>query len=252
MNTSNGVAIRVESLSKSFRIPNIPKQATIKDVVVRRMRHEGRTGIVDALKDVSFTLEHGGVLGIVGGNGSGKTTLMRVMAGVCHADAGRVVIDGTIAPLLAVGAGFHPDLTGRENAKFGLLTMGLSRTEVAEHLEPAIAFAEIEEFGDLPARTYSAGMLFRLAFAIAVCVDPDVLLLDEVLSVGDERYAKKCLDRIDSFKRRGKTIVVVTHELRFVEEWCTTGIWLHEGRVVAAGEPREVVAAYRALAAASS
>ncbi len=235
----------MEGLSKSFRIPNIPKQATIKDVVVRRMRHEGTTGIVDALVDVNFALPHGRVLGVIGDNGSGKTTLLRIMAGVCHSDRGRVSIGGTIAPLLSLGAGFHPDLTGRENARFGLLTLGLSRAEAYERVDSVIEFAELGEFGDVPMRTYSSGMLFRLAFSVAVCIDPDVLLLDEVLSVGDERYSQKCLARIDGFKQSGKTIVLVTHEMRMVENWCTGALWLREGRVAAFGEPAAVLDAYK-------
>lgn len=253
MSTSNGAqpAVVVENVSKTFRIPNIPKQATLKDVVLRRTRREGTTGMVDALVDVSFSLDHGGILGIVGSNGSGKTTLLRVIAGVCHPDRGRVAIQGSVAPILSIGAGFHPDLTGRENARLGLLMLGLTPSQVNGFLNSVLEFAEVQEFADLPTRTYSAGMLFKLAFSIAVCVDPDVLILDEVLSVGDERYSKKSLARIDSFKQRGKTVVLVTHELGFVEKWCTRGLWLHEGRIAAAGDPVEVVAAYRRLSAAA-
>ncbi len=248
MNTSNGApAVLVESISKTFRIPNIPKQATVKDLVLRRTRREGSTGIVEALREVSFSLPHGGVLGIIGSNGSGKTTLLRIIAGVCHPDGGRLAVQGSVAPILSIGAGFHPDLTGRENAKVGLLTLGLTPREVKEFMGPVLEFSEIEEFVDLPVRTYSAGMMFRLAFSIAVCVDPDVLLLDEVLSVGDERYSRKCLERIDGFKRSGKTIVLTTHNLEFVESWCTAALWLNEGRVAAQGDPAAVVEAYRTL-----
>lgn len=251
MNTSNSApAVLVEGISKTFRIPNIPKQATVKDLVLRRTRREGSTGIVEALREVSFTLGHGGILGIIGSNGSGKTTLLRIMAGVCHPDGGRVAVQGSVAPILSIGAGFHPDLTGRENAKVGLLMLELTPRQVNEYLNPVIEFAEIEEFVDLPMRTYSAGMMFRLAFSIAVCVDPDVLLLDEVLSVGDERYSQKCLQRIDAFKKAGKTIVLTTHNLEFVQDWCTLGLWLRDGGVAAFGEPAAVVNSYRELALA--
>lgn len=251
--SNNGAAaLVVENISKTYRVPNIPKQATVKDLVLRRTRREGTTGIVDALSDISFSLEHGGVLGIVGSNGSGKTTLLRVIAGVCHPDKGRVSVKGSMAPILAIGAGFHPDLTGRESARLGLFMLGLGPKDVAKHLGSVLDFSEIAEFADLPTRTYSAGMLFKLAFSVAVCVDPDILILDEVLSVGDARYSEKSLARIDSFKQRGKTVVVTTHELRFVEDWCTSAIWLHEGRIAASGEPAAVVAAYRDLALATA
>ncbi|HEY8322592.1 MAG TPA: ABC transporter ATP-binding protein [Candidatus Baltobacteraceae bacterium] len=240
-------AIRVTSVTKRFKLPNIPKNATVKDFVIRTIRRAPGGPVVDALKNVSFSVERGSMLGVIGRNGSGKTTLMRIIAGILQPDEGRIVVDGTVAPLFALGTGFHPDLTGRESARIELLALGVSREAVAELMPRILTFSEIGEFADAPIRAYSAGMTMRLAFSVAMCVDPDVLLLDEVLAVGDESFARKCLAAIEDFRHRGKTIVLVTHDASKIEAWCDTALWLDRGDVAGYGDPRSVVAAYQAL-----
>lgn len=241
--------IQVTRVSKRFKLPGIPKNATVKDFVIRTIRRSPAGPIVDALQDVSFTLERGSMLGLIGRNGSGKTTLMRIIAGILRPDDGTVSVGGTVAPLFALGTGFHPDLTGRESARIELLALGASRTEVARLLPKVLAFSEIGEFADAPIRAYSAGMTMRLAFSVAMCVDPDILLLDEVLAVGDEAFASKCLAAIEDFRRRKKTIVMVTHDASKIEAWCDSALWLDQGNMAAYGDPRSVVAAYQALSA---
>ena len=239
-----GTVIEVAGLSKRFRFPGIPRQATLKDLVVRRIHVEGRTSVVDALSDVTFSLDRGQSMGIIGRNGSGKTTLLRIMSGIMKPDKGEVHMRGVVAPLLALGTAFHPYLSGRENAYIELLTLGLSRAKARSLLDRVIEFSELEEFIDVPMRAYSSGMGMRLGFAVAICVDPDILLIDEVLAVGDEAFVRKCYDRITDFRRRGKTMVLVTHDANMVKERCETALWLKDGKVAAYGEARSVVDAY--------
>jgi len=236
--------IHVSGLCKRFHFPAIPKQATLKDLVVRRIRVEGQTSVVDALDDVSFEVERGQALGVIGRNGSGKTTLLRILAGIMKADRGEVRLDGSVAPLLSLGTSFHPMLSGRENAYVELLVLGLSRARARELLDDAIAFSELEEFIDAPMRTYSAGMSMRLAFSVAACIEPDILLIDEILAVGDEAFADKCMRRMHDLKRRGATIVLVTHSAQTVEAECERALWLDAGRVAAYGAAGPVTKAY--------
>ncbi len=242
-------AIQVTGVGKRFKLPNIPKNATVKDFVIRTIRRAPGGPVVDALKDVNFTVERGSMLGLIGRNGSGKTTMMRILAGILQPDDGKVEVVGTVAPLFALGTGFHPDLTGRESARIELLALGASRAEVDRLLPRIFTFSEVGEFADAPIRAYSAGMSMRLAFSIAMTVDPDVLLLDEVLAVGDESFARKCLTAIEDFRHRGKTIVIVTHDGSKIEEWCDSAVWLDAGAVAGYGDPHSVVAAYRSLSA---
>jgi len=246
MNGSND-AIVVDNISKRFRLMTIPKQASFKKAIVRfeflkRKRREER--YVDAVRHVSFRVPRGSTLGLIGRNGSGKTTLMRLLAGVYKPDAGSIAIQGDIAPLLSLGVGFHPDMTGRENVKINGLVLGLSPKEIEARFDEIVDFAELQDFIDVPIRTYSSGMYMRLAFSIAVSVDPDVLLLDEVLSVGDESFAEKCLTRMRKFKEQGKTIVLVTHEPGTLKTWCDSAIWMDRGALRMHGDAADVVAAY--------
>lgn len=238
-------AITASGISKRFSYPRLPKSTTLKEIIVKRLllrAVERKT--VNALTDVSFSVEHGQMLGVVGRNGSGKTTLLRVLAGVYHPDNGTIALDGTMTPLLSLAAGFHPDLTGRENARVELLVLGLTPKEIEGRMETIADFAQIGDFMDAPLRTYSTGMMMRLAFAAAVSVDPDILLLDEVLAVGDEVFAQKCLGTIDEFRARGKTIVLVTHAAEVVRERCDVALWLESGRVAEFGLPNDVIDAY--------
>jgi lipopolysaccharide transport system ATP-binding protein len=240
-------SIRVDGVSKRFRLPAVPKHATVKDLLIRTIRPQREARVVNALTDVSFAVEPGSMLGIIGRNGSGKTTLLRVIAGILKPDSGCVSLSGKVAAVMTLGTGFHPDLTGREGARIEMLSMGFSRAQT-DHYMPSIAqFSGVGEFFDAPTRTYSVGMIMRVAFACAICVDPDILLLDEVMAVGDEAFSLKCFDAIANFRKRGKTIVLVTHAAEVVEQWCDVALWLDEGSVAGLGDTRAVLAAYRAL-----
>ncbi|HVA32741.1 MAG TPA: ATP-binding cassette domain-containing protein [Candidatus Baltobacteraceae bacterium] len=241
---SSDNAVDVAGVSKRFRFPSVSKQATLKDLVVRRVRHEGRFNVVDALQDVTFSVRRGQTLGVIGENGSGKTTLLRILCGITRADRGEARLRGTVAPLLALGTGFNPYLTGRENALIELLTLGMGRREARRQLDDVIAFSELGEFVDAPMRTYSTGMTMRLAFAAATRIDPDILLIDEVLAVGDERFAAKCAAWLDDFRSRGKTTLLVTHNSHAVAAQCDVALWLDNGRVAAFGGAVDVVRAY--------
>lgn len=239
-------AVIVENVSKRFRKYPTRGHTTLKEALLKgqllRMRRDRE--YVEALKDVSFTVPEGTVLGIIGPNGAGKSTLLRLIAGIYRPTTGRIVVNGRLSALLNLGLGFHPELTGRENIIIGGLAMGLSRREIMRRLDEIVAFAELEEFIDAPVRTYSSGMYMRLAFSVAVNVDPDILLLDEVLAVGDAHFAEKSRARMEEFKEGGKTILLVTHDLATVESWCHEALWLEGGKVRALGEPKEVVASY--------
>src|SRR5262245_10413588 len=185
------------------------------------------------------------MVGIVGPNGSGKSTLLKLLAGIVQPTSGRVSIEGRLAALLELGAGFHPEISGRENIEINGLLLGLSRRQIAERFDAIVAFAELEEFLDAPLKTYSSGMAVRLGFSIAAHSDPDVLLVDEVLAVGDEAFSHRCLEKFAEFERAGKTIVVVSHDLSLVAQRCRRAVWLEKGRVAADGPAVETVALYR-------
>jgi lipopolysaccharide transport system ATP-binding protein len=243
-------SIQVSGVSKRFLLPSIPKGATVKDFVLRTIRRdENRDGYVDALRNVSFAVEKGKMLGVIGRNGSGKTTLLRVVAGILKPDTGTVAITGHLAPLLTLATGFHPDLTGREGAHIELLALGFSRAEVKVLIPRIIEFSEIGEFVDAPVRMYSSGMMMRLAFSVAVSVDADILMFDEILAVGDVAFAQKCLATIEEFRARGKTMVLVTHDTNKVMEWCDLALWLEQGELAGWGDAPTVVAAYDAASA---
>ena len=242
-------AIVVDGVSKRFR----RYQAlgySIKDLVVRGQifRSLRSREYTDALKNVTFSVPHGTVLGIIGSNGSGKSTLLRLLAGVYRADGGTFSIAGRISALLSLGVGFHPDLTGRENIMIGGLSLGLSRRQIKEAFAEIVEFAELQDFIEAPVRVYSSGMYARLAFSIAVHCDPDILLLDEVLAVGDAGFGEKSRARIDRYKQQGKTILLVTHDLGTVRTWCHQALWLNHGEVYGLGDSKSVVEQYAAYA----
>jgi ABC-type polysaccharide/polyol phosphate transport system ATPase subunit len=186
----------------------------------------------------------GSTFGVIGENGSGKSTLLKLLAGITKPTRGSLRVDGRISALIELGAGFHPEISGRENVAINGIMLGLSRREVEERFDDIVDFAELREFIDAPVKTYSSGMYMRLGFSVAIHVDPDVLLIDEVLAVGDEAFTRKCLDKIGEFHRRGKTIVLVTHSLGLVEKMCDETLWLRHGRKADAGDPKRVVDAY--------
>jgi len=197
-----------------------------------------------ALDDVSFEAARGSTFAVIGENGSGKSTLLKLVAGITKPTRGTLRVDGRVSALIELGAGFHPEISGRENVAINGIMLGLTRREIARRFDEIVEFAELAEFIDAPVKTYSSGMYMRLGFAVAIHVDPDVLLIDEVLAVGDEAFTRKCLDKIAEFHRRGKTIVFVTHTLGLVEKMCDDVLWLSHGRPRGRGEPRRVVGEY--------
>jgi lipopolysaccharide transport system ATP-binding protein len=234
----------VDRVSRTFRV--YPKaQRTLKDVFVARGRLAARN--VEALKDVSLAIEPGEAVGLVGRNGSGKSTLLKIVSGIITPTSGRVEAGGRVASLLELGAGFHPDFTGRENVYLNGSIHGLSRARVREVMDEIVSFAELEQFIDLPVRTYSSGMFMRLGFSVAAHIRADVLLLDEVFAVGDEQFQRKCFGKIAEFKNRGGTIVFVSHDARAVERLCDRAVLLRQGELAFDGSTREAIAAYRRL-----
>jgi ABC-type polysaccharide/polyol phosphate transport system ATPase subunit len=198
----------------------------------------------DALTKVSFVLTHGECLGIVGHNGAGKSTVLNLITGLCLPSSGAVTVEGKVAALLDLGSGFHPELTGAENIQVNAALLGLTRRQTKEQFDSIVRFAGIGESIHEPLRTYSAGMVMRLAFAVAINVDPDILVIDEVLGVGDQEFVEKCVDRIEGFRRSGKTMICVSHSLQLIASLCDRVIWLDRGRIVMDGPAATVLRAY--------
>ncbi len=251
-------AIVLEDVTKFFKKSASRREyTTLKTEFVRLLKGERRAfeppQHIEALKGVSFRVPRGKTVGIVGRNGSGKSTLLKLMTGIYAPTSGKVDVRGRVSALLELGAGFHPDFTGRENILINGIILGMSRAEVKRRVDAIIDFAELGDFIDEPVRTYSSGMFMRLAFAVATHVEPEVLIIDEILSVGDEHFSKKSSAKMEEFRKSGKTIVLVTHALNTVETWCDLAVWIDGGKTRMQGDPRAVVAAYRqAIAAAES
>src|SRR6185503_9545222 len=197
-----------------------------------------------ALDGVSFEVPKGCTFGVIGENGSGKSTLLKLTAGITRPTRGSLSVDGRISALIELGAGFHPEISGRENVAINAMMLGLTRKQLERSYDAIVDFAELRDFIDAPVKTYSSGMYMRLGFAVAIHVDPDVLLVDEVLAVGDEGFTRKCLDKIGEFRRRGKTILLVSHSLGLVEKMCDDVLWLRHGQTAEQGDPKRVVDAY--------
>ncbi len=235
-------AIQLHQVTKRFRMTR-QVSGSLKGILMN-LRHRRRAGWFTALDCVDLTVQRGETVAVIGANGSGKSTLLGLVARVLRPTEGEVSVHGRVAPLLQLGVGFHPDLTGRENIVFNGIILGLTRQEVQRRVDAIIAFAEMEEFIDAPVHTYSSGMVLRLGFAVAAHTDPDVILMDEVLAVGDQRFQRKCLDRVRRFQADGCSILLVTHEMAHVREVATRCIWVEHGRVVQDGAPDTVVNAY--------
>ena len=240
-------SIEVAHVSKVYRRFSHKRQfATLKSALlggslIRDLRPDET---FSAIQDVSFTVPRGRTLGVIGRNGSGKSTMLKLVAGITKPTSGTVRVDGRISALIELGAGFHPEISGRENVFINGIMLGLSKREIARRFDEIVEFAELRDFIDAPVKTYSSGMYMRLGFAVAIHVDPEVLLVDEVLAVGDEGFTHKCLDKFGEFKRRGKTILLVTHSLGLVERFCDEALWLDAGRMCGMGDPKRIVGAY--------
>lgn len=237
-------AVEIHNVSKRFRLYH-ERHHTLKERVVRLRRQNYE--IYWALRDVSCEVESGETWGLIGANGSGKTTLLKIIAGILRPSSGWVRTRGRVAALLELGAGFHPDLTGRENIYMNASILGLSHREINRYFDDMVAFAELERFIDNQVKHYSSGMYVRLGFAVAVHVHPEILLVDEVLAVGDEAFQRKCLDRVRQFQKEGRTIVFVTHSVDLVRTYCRRALLLHQGGLVEEGLPDEVIRTYRHL-----
>lgn len=236
-------AIELEGVTVRYELP-LENIASFKEYAIRTLKGRIRSKELVALSNVTLRIAQGETVGVIGSNGAGKSTLFRLIAQVRRPSEGRVVVRGSVAPLLELGLGMHGELTGRENIILQGALLGLSRREMRERVPAIAAFAELEPFLDAPIRTYSTGMAARLAFAVATDVDPDILLVDEALAVGDERFRHKCAERMASFRTRNKTFLLVSHSLEDVVESCQRAIWIAEGRVVEDGPAARVTQAY--------
>ena len=246
--SANQPVIAVEKMGKRFRLQRSGTR-TIKSAMLDLVQRRGAgKNAFWALQDINFQVGRGETLGIVGANGAGKSTLLSLLAGTKVPTVGSIRTTGTISSLLELGAGFHPDLTGRENVFLAGAIMGLSRRQMRERFDAIVEFAGMHEFIDQPVKHYSSGMYVRLGFSVAVEVDPDILLIDEVLAGGDENFQKKCLQKIDAFRRAGKTMLVISHDLSTIQSISDRILFLDQGRVEGIGDPREVIGRYRALA----
>jgi lipopolysaccharide transport system ATP-binding protein len=252
--------VRVENVSKQYRIAaNRGPYSTLREAVTRAalapVKHLTRNGSSNketlwALNDISFEVGSGEILGIIGRNGAGKSTLLKILARITQPTSGRVELFGRIGSLLEVGTGFHPELTGRENIYLNGAVLGMRRAEIADRFDEIVAFAEMEKFLDTPVKHYSSGMYMRLAFAVAAHLNPEILLMDEVLAVGDAAFQAKCLGKMDSVASEGRTVLFVSHNLVAVQNLCKRVIWLNEGKILEQGPTHAIVNNY--LAAASS
>ncbi|AEP11564.1 ABC transporter ATP-binding protein [Chloracidobacterium thermophilum] len=239
------VAIHVEHLSKTFKRYQPRRYRTLKESIINGEMFERRLSErIEAVKDVSFSVAAGETFGIIGRNGAGKSTLLKLLCGILKPTTGRIAVRGRVAALLSLGVGFHEQMSGRENVFLNGLVLGLSPREIRARFDDIVTFAELEDFIDAPVWTYSTGMRMRLAFSVAVNVDPDVLIIDEVLAVGDIAFTEKCLERMRMFQEKGRTLLLVTHDTATLAAWCQRALWLDQGQVRALGDPAEVAQAY--------
>ena len=236
--------ISLENVSVSYRLPS-ERIGTFKEYAIRALQRKIKIQNFWALTDVNLQVNKGEVFGLIGNNGAGKSTMLKVISKVLKPSKGRVMVFGKIAPLLELGAGFHPELSGRENVFLNGALLGYSRAEMEAVFDDIVEFSELEQFINSPIRTYSSGMYARLGFAVATAHVPEILILDEILSVGDEAFQRKCNLRMKSFQQSGATVLMVSHGLDMMEGMCDRIAWIDHGKVLKIGEPKETIAAYR-------
>jgi len=237
--------IRLEGISVRYRVPS-EKVLTFKEYMIRRIKGQISRKDFWALHEINLDLYRGEVFGIIGRNGAGKSTMLKLVAHVLRPTSGRIWVKGRVVPLLELGAGFHPELTGRENIYLNGAILGFSRAQMEEKIPHIIEFSELAEFIDRPMRTYSSGMWARLGFAVATDTQPDILIVDEVLGVGDEAFQRKCAERIADYRQLGATILLVSHNAALVQAICQRAAWLDHGKLRCLGNPDEVLQAYHA------
>lgn len=244
--TAQEEIIRLEKVSVQYRIPE-ERIGTFKEYAIRFLQRKIRYNTFWALHDIDLSICRGEVFGLIGKNGAGKSTLLKVISRVLRPTKGRTVIFGRVAPLLELGAGFHPELSGKENVFLNGALLGYNRKEMEACFDQIVDFAELWPFIDAPIRTYSSGMYARLGFAVATAHVPDILLVDEILSVGDEEFRKKCNARMTEFRDKGSTIVLVSHNMTDMGKMCQRAAWVHKGVIEMVGDPESVIEAYRGL-----
>lgn len=237
-------AVQVTDLTVRYYVAE-DRIRSFKEFALHYVRHGLRRREIIALDSVSFSVSAGEVFGVIGRNGAGKSTLLKVLSRVVTPTEGRVVVRGKVAPLLELGAGFHPDLSGRENIFLNGALLGYGRGVLQANFDRILEFSELEDFVDVPLRNYSSGMTARLGFSIATLFRPDILILDEILAVGDAGFQERCLRRIEAFREQGSTVLLVSHDLDLVKTFCDHAVWIEQGKVAAAGDPADVVGSLR-------
>ena len=237
----DGIVIKIRNLYKDFKL-NSDKPRTLKEKLIRSKNNKVER--ITILKDINLDIKKGETVALIGTNGSGKSTLLKLMTKIIYPTKGTIETVGKLTSLLELGAGFHPDFTGRENIYFNAAIFGLTKAEIEKRLDDIIKFAELGDFIDNPVRTYSSGMYMRLAFSIAINVDAEILLIDEILAVGDQHFQDKCYKKLEELKESDKTIVIVTHSLGQVKKLCNRAIWIKDGKIQMDGNPPEVIEKY--------
>jgi ABC-type polysaccharide/polyol phosphate transport system ATPase subunit len=244
-------AVEVINVTKNFRKATVRQTTTLKTAfvnLIRGKRKRNKKETITVLDDISFAVKKGSTFGIMGRNGAGKSTLLKLIAGIMVPTKGKIAVNGTLTPLLELGSGFHPELTGRENILINGLILGITKKDIVKKYDDIIDFAELRSSIDQPIRTYSSGMYVRLAFSIAVNINPDIILLDEILAVGDAEFSKKSKAKIKEFKDNGKTIILVSHDPASILEMCDEALYLDNGKIQTIGEPAAVASAYKQIA----
>lgn len=245
------IDLRFDHVSKKYRVRQRSESGAARNRILRKLQSlRGRAEDFWAVRDVSFEVRRGEALGIIGHNGAGKSTILKLLSNITAPSSGEIMINGRLSALIEVGSGFHPELTGRENIYLNGSILGMTRRQISDRLDSIVDFAGVRQFLDTPVKRYSSGMYVRLGFSIAAHLDPDILLLDEVLAVGDAAFQEKCLTRISEMKEAGTTIVFISHDLGAVERLCDRVLLMQRGEIVASGEPREIVAQYQTIAVA--
>lgn len=242
MKNNEDYAIKCTDVHKNFKL-YYDKANTLKERILF-FKKRNKSNVHEVLKGINLEIKKGETVALIGVNGCGKSTLLKLMTKIIYPTTGKIDVNGKITSLIELGAGFHPDFSGRENIYFNASIFGLSKKEIDKRVNEIIEFSELKEYIDNPVRTYSSGMYMRLAFSVAINVDADILLIDEILSVGDIRFQEKCMVKMHELKKEGKTIVLVTHSMGTVESFATRAVWLHEGLIRKDGKPKEVIKEY--------
>lgn len=244
MKVEKNVAISVTHVSKDFKL-YYDKANTLKEkLLFFSVKNKSKNDILHVLKNINLTIKKGESVALIGTNGSGKSTLLKLMTKIIYPNKGKIVTNGRLTSLLELGAGFHDDFTGRENIYFNASIFGLNKKQIDQRIDDIIKFSELEEFIDNPVRTYSSGMYMRLAFSVAINVQADILLIDEILAVGDQHFQEKCFSKLEELKKSGKTIVIVTHSMDQVKKFCDRAVWLYQGEVKMDDSTEKVVSEY--------